>query len=116
MGLYDRPRMGLSPRVSSMTFTKQDRTPRPELTTWHWRHHVRPAVIAAYGITCHICEQPIDMGLKSPHPQSFSIDHLIGPETGSDLRYLRPSHRLCNMQRGDPVRLADPAPKLVTSW
>lgn len=50
---------------------------------------------------CHICGLPIDPDLKSPHPMSFSADHLVPLAMGGHLLGpMRAAHRLCNMKRG----------------
>ena len=52
---------------------------------------------------CAICGLPIDPMLRSPHPFSFTVDHIVPLSMGGDLNdpgNMRPAHRLCNMQRG----------------
>lgn len=52
---------------------------------------------------CWICGLPIDPELKSPHPLSFSVDHLAPVSMGGPIaegRNALPAHRLCNMKRG----------------
>jgi hypothetical protein len=51
--------------------------------------------------TCWLCGQWIDPQFKSPHPQSWSADHVIAVTRGGDNRNgeLRPAHRLCNQKR-----------------
>lgn len=56
------------------------------------------ATIRRTGAGCHICGQPIDYALKSPHPMSFEVDHLVplskgGPDT---LANKAAAHRTCN--------------------
>jgi 5-methylcytosine-specific restriction endonuclease McrA len=65
---------------------------------------------------CHLCGRPIDPDLKSPHPWSATIDHLVpyalgGPEL--DRSNVRAAHRKCNRDRGtgrrrDPRRRSRP--------
>lgn len=102
---------------------RQRRDRRDDLRTSYWRHKVVPEVLRLYGNVCHLCGRAIDMSIKSPHPQSFSVDHILGRRTGYDVRFLRPAHRGCNMAQGDPTRRerdtsasADPAPRGVTRW
>ena len=64
-------------------------------------------VLVAYGKTCHICYEPID--LKASRRVGIGdwllglhIDHLIavangGPDT---LANVRPSHAICNLRKG----------------
>ena len=52
---------------------------------------------------CWICGLPIDPELRSPHPFSFSLDHLVPLSMGGSLNdptNARAAHRLCNMKRG----------------
>lgn len=51
--------------------------------------------------TCWLCGQWIDDQLKSPHPMSWSADHVIAVTRGGDNRNgeLRPAHRICNQKR-----------------
>jgi len=99
--------------------TKQPK--RDDLRSNHWRRKVAPEVYRIYGLVCHICHQAINPNLKSPHPMSRSVDHIIGAATGNDLRYLRPAHRICNIRKGDPNRTSkakpvDPQPQVMTQW
>ena len=58
------------------------------------------------GDACWMCGQPIlydqDPGL---HPDAFHVDHYYPvskyPELALDVGNLRPSHRSCNIARGD---------------
>jgi HNH endonuclease len=55
------------------------------------------------GDPCWLCGHAIDPALKSPHPQSFSMDHIIPVSMGGDPAdpyNVRSAHRLCNMKRG----------------
>lgn len=50
---------------------------------------------------CWICGQWIDPELKSPHPMSFSVDHVVPLALGGELMgEARAAHRVCNMKRG----------------
>jgi 5-methylcytosine-specific restriction endonuclease McrA len=52
---------------------------------------------------CAICGLPIDPELKSPHPLSFSVDHVTPVSMGGVVAEgwnLRAAHRICNMKRG----------------
>lgn len=54
---------------------------------------------------CWLCGLPIDPELKSPHPMSFSVDHIVpvAPSFGgavADPGNVRAAHRICNMKRG----------------
>ena len=68
------------------------------------RKAVRQQVLITYGPVCHLCGQPIDPNLKYPDPMSFEVDHVVPLSLGGDpwdIDGLRPSHRLCNAQRGN---------------
>lgn len=50
---------------------------------------------------CEICQEPIDISLRHPHPGSAEIDHIVprakgGPNTWGNVRV---AHRLCNGRR-----------------
>ena len=63
----------------------------------------KAAQLKAEGGVCHLCGLPIDPELESPHPMSFTADHIIPMAMGghlTDRRNLRPAHRICNMKRG----------------
>lgn len=59
------------------------------------------------------CLRPIDYSLRSPHPESFSVDHAIPvshrPDLAEDPENFRPSHLICNKERGtkDPNVVTD---------
>lgn len=56
--------------------------------------------------TCGICGHLVDFGLKSPHPMSASIDHIIPVSKNghpSDISNLQLAHRACNRQKADKV-------------
>ena len=65
--------------------------------------------VAAQGLPCHLCGQPIDYSLPAGHPLSFELDELIPlaalPEeqraaAAIDPRNVAPAHRICNERRG----------------
>ena len=67
--------------------------------------------------TCGICGQPIDMALRSPHPMSATVDHIIPRQHGGpvfDQANLRPAHRTCNVSRGNYTRRY--VPKQSREW
>lgn len=64
--------------------------------------------IAQSGAGCWICGQPIDYTLKSPHPMSFEVDHVVPLSSGKTdeerdsldtLANKRASHRRCNSKK-----------------
>lgn len=58
--------------------------------------------------TCGICGQPVDKSLRSPHPLSPTVDHIIPVARGghpSALENLQLAHRVCNRAKSDKVLL-----------
>lgn len=56
--------------------------------------------------TCGICGHPVDYSLKSPHPMSATIDHIIPVAKGghpSDIDNLQLAHWTCNRQKSDKI-------------
>lgn len=55
---------------------------------------------------CGICGKPVDFSLKTPHPLSACIDHIIPVAKGghpSDLENLQLAHWTCNRQKSDKL-------------
>jgi hypothetical protein len=62
---------------------------------------------------CWLCGGWIDPELKSPHPMSWSADHVTPVSRGGDNRGpLKPAHRLCNQRRAT----APPPPRHGRRW
>ena len=58
---------------------------------------------------CGICGQPVDKTIKSPHPLSATVDHIIPIAKGghpSDLANLQLAHRWCNRLKSDKLLVA----------
>jgi len=56
--------------------------------------------------TCGICGHPVDFSLKTPHPMSATIDHIIPIAKGghpSDIDNLQLAHWTCNRQKSDKI-------------
>ena len=61
--------------------------------------------------TCGICGHPVDFSLKTPHPMSATIDHIIpvnpiGGGVGghpSDISNLQLAHWTCNRQKSNKI-------------
>src|SRR5690625_4620325 len=56
--------------------------------------------------TCGICGHPVDLSLKSPHPMSPTIDHIIPIAKGghpSDIDNLQLAHWTCNRQKSAKI-------------
>lgn len=63
----------------------------------------RKIILATQSI-CAICGQPVDKMLKSPHPMSATVDHIIPVSKRghpSDLSNLQLAHRQCNRAKSD---------------
>lgn len=74
-------------------------------------------IILATQDICAICGKPVDKTLRSPHPMSASIDHIIPVAKGghpSDLANLQLAHRACNRAKGTalvpPKKIEDEQP------
>lgn len=64
------------------------------------------AKILATQEVCAICGKPVDKTLKSPHPLSATVDHIIPVSKGghpSDLANLQLAHRCCNRDKSDKI-------------
>lgn len=65
-------------------------------------------VIRKTQTVCGICGQPVDFSYKTPHPLSWTVDHIIPVSKGghpSDLQNLQLAHRWCNRQKSDKIGL-----------
>ncbi|MCP2324927.1 5-methylcytosine-specific restriction endonuclease McrA [Hamadaea flava] len=61
------------------------------------------ATMRAMGASCVHCRQPIDPALRSPHPLSFTIEHVVPISQGGlalNPANCLPAHRRCNEKRG----------------
>ena len=63
---------------------------------------VREHVLARDGLVCGLCGDRINPEVKSPNPQSLSLDHIVPVVRGGshDPSNLRPAHRGCNSAKG----------------
>lgn len=55
---------------------------------------------------CGICGTPVDKTLRSPHPLSPTVDHIIPVSKGghpSALENLQLAHRVCNRAKADKL-------------
>lgn len=69
----------------------------------------RKRVLATQDI-CGICGKPVDKSLKSPHPLSATVDHIIPIAKGghpSDIENLQLAHRNCNRQKSDKLTVRE---------
>ena len=60
-------------------------------------------IIARSKPPCALCGEPIDYGLRYPHPDSFVVDHIIPLNRGGDdvLDNKTASHNRCNRLKSD---------------
>ena len=56
---------------------------------------------------CWLCQQAIDYRIEWPDEEAWELDHLYPrsthPELAEDPANFRPSHRLCNLRRGNKM-------------
>lgn len=84
---------GINPNAGRRTrrFIAQRKTFRAECT--------------AADAPCWLCGQPIDYTLPMEHPEAFQVDHAYPvdhrPELAEDPANFRPSHKHCNLRRGN---------------
>ena len=80
---------------------------RPDQTGTHRRAFDRnKKIIFATQTICGICGQPVDFGMKYPHPLSPCIDHIIPVARGghpSDMENLQLAHWKCNREKSDKL-------------
>ncbi len=66
---------------------------------------------------CGICGKPVDKNLKSPHPLSPCVDHIIPVSKGghpSDIDNLQLAHWTCNRQKSDKLfKNKETTPKII---
>ncbi|MDO5015276.1 MAG: HNH endonuclease signature motif containing protein [Clostridia bacterium] len=63
---------------------------------------------------CGICGKPVDMTLKTPHPLSACIDHIVPVSKGghpSDIENLQLAHWACNRAKSDKLFKSKREPK-----
>lgn len=65
----------------------------------------RIRVIRAHGNLCWLCLEDIDLRLVAPHPNSFTVDHVVPKSEGGSgyVGNLRPAHRKCNENKANTI-------------
>lgn len=66
-------------------------------------------IVLATQDVCGICGRPVDKTLRSPHPLSAVVDHIIPVAKGghpSDISNLQLAHRQCNAQKSDKLSIS----------
>lgn len=77
------------------------------------RRHVAEHLALWFGNECALCQQPVEMSMRHPHPGCANVDHI--EPGGADIWVnVRLTHRSCNMQRGKLV-LPEPSAALYAS-
>lgn len=78
----------------------------PRNTTTRDRHR---ATLSRGHPPCGICGHPIDYTLRTPHPDSYEVDHVIPLDKGGTdtLDNKQPAHRACNRAKWNKLA-ADP--------
>lgn len=93
-----------------------DRSPKRNRYANGTRRRAVRAWLAAQGLPCHICGQPIDYSLDwyvdpkdgrvKRHPLSFEVDEIVPVSLGgspTDRSNVAPAHRICNQKRGNKM-------------
>lgn len=83
---------------------KQVRTDRQSEHKYAYEQN-RLKILATQDV-CAICGKPVDKSLKSPHPLSATVDHIIPVSKGghpSDIANLQLAHRCCNLEKGNKI-------------
>ena len=89
------------PRLTQRTRprARAPRAPRPRGNAFE---ATRQRIASRDGWTCQICGEPIDPGLRKPHPRALHIHHRIARVNGgSDADHnLAATHADCNLAKG----------------
>ncbi len=79
---------------------------RPDKNVFRSAYECNKKYILATQSHCAICGEYVDKTLKSPHPMSASIDHIIPISAGghpSNMDNLQLAHRKCNRMKGSKL-------------
>jgi len=62
----------------------------------------RVRIFEDHGWLCHLCKQPIDPKLRTPHPSAATLDHVVPLARGGRdwIANIRPAHLRCNRRKG----------------
>lgn len=95
---------------------KQNKRQRADMAPGHQTAYkkARAKILATQDI-CGICGKPVDKTLKSPHPLSATVDHIIPLDKGghpTDLSNLQLAHRCCNREKSNKL-IGQPVGQLV---
>lgn len=90
------------------------RKPDPRRLNGTRRNKIREA-IKRQGLPCALCGEPIDYSLPYGHPLSFEVDEIIpvsrwkefgyssAKACALDIKNCQPSHRICNVRKGNKI-------------
>jgi len=83
------------------------KTDRPDMNGAHRAQYQanRKYILATQSI-CALCGKPVDKSLKSPHPMSATVDHIIPVARNghpSDIGNMQLAHRACNRAKSDKL-------------
>lgn len=55
------------------------------------------------GQPCALCHQPIDLSIRYPDPQAFTVDHIVPTSLGGSDHHdqWQPAHNRCNRAKSD---------------
>ncbi len=86
------------------------KTDRPDVNGAHRQQYQanRKYILATQSV-CAICGKPVDKTIKSPHPMSPTVDHIIPIARNghpSDINNLQLAHRACNRAKSDKLSVA----------
>lgn len=97
--------------------SRPKREPVTRNTTTRDRHR---ATIRRRRDPCGICHEDIDYTLRTPHPMSFEVDHVMPLALGGsdELDNKQASHRKCNRDKSDkaPGEHTGRAPRTFETW
>lgn len=70
--------------------------------------YTRGEVFKRYGGYCIVCDLQIDTTIKWPHPETYTIHHIMPLSKGGDdtLNNVAPAHWKCNLEVGNKVPVA----------
>ena len=84
---------------------------KKKTSPFRYTYEANRKLILASQDVCAICGQPVDKTLKSPHPMSATVDHIIPIAKGghpSDINNLQLAHRACNRAKSDKLHFDEP--------
>lgn len=83
------------------------------------RAWLKMVMFGAGQTSCSICETPLDLNLKHPHPASVQLDHIIPisrPGGTNSVSNLQLAHMYCNGSKNDDRVPGYPSPEQARWW